>query len=150
MKSYLIRLVDYEQWANRAVIDALENVPTPPQRAIDLMGHILSAQQIWLARILGEVSYVAVWEDIPIAWMAETSDRNFDRLKRFLENETDDNLSRPIAYATTTGQPFANPLIDILTHMSHHAAYHRGQIVQLIRPQLTEAPKTDFILWARN
>ena len=149
MKNQWIRLVDYEQWANRAVIDALDSVANPPHRAVELMGHILSAQQVWLSRVTGEVSYVAIWEDIPIAWMGETSDRNFRRLKSFLEAESDESLNRLIAYSNSAGEPFETPMTDILMHLSHHAAYHRGQIVQLIRPQLAEAPKTDFILWAR-
>ncbi|RCR71399.1 DinB family protein [Larkinella punicea] len=150
MKNYLIRLVDYEQWANRTVIDALDSVASPPLRAVQLMGHILSAQQIWLSRVTGEISYVAIWEDIPIAWMGETSDRNFLRLKTVLNSESDDSLNRIVSYTTSTGQPFKSPLIDILTQLSHHAAYHRGQIVQLLRPQLDQAPLTDFIFWARN
>ncbi|MFC5410231.1 DinB family protein [Larkinella bovis] len=149
MKNYLLRLFDYEQWANRAIIDALDSVANPPQRAVELMGHVLSAQQVWMSRLTGEISYVAVWEDIPIAWMGETSDRNFLRLKSFLESESEENLTRTIAYKTSAGEPFESSLIDILLHLSHHAAYHRGQVVQLIRPQLTEAPKTDFIFWAR-
>lgn len=149
MKSYLMRLIDYEQWANRTVIDALASVENPPERAVQVMAHILSAQQVWLSRLTGEVSYVAVWEDIPIAWMGESSDRNFGRLKTFLEAEPEECLNRLISYKTSTGQPFTSPVIDILTQLSHHAAYHRGQIVQLIRPQLTEVPLTDFIFWAR-
>ncbi|RRA99769.1 DinB family protein [Larkinella rosea] len=150
MKNYLLRLVDYEQWANRAIIDALGSVASPPHRAVELMGHVLSAQQVWMSRLTGEISYVAIWEDIPIAWMGETSDRNFQRLKSFLEGESEDKLTQTIAYKTSTGEPFESPLTDILLHLSHHAAYHRGQIVQLIRPQLTEAPKTDYIFWART
>ncbi|GAB3916086.1 DinB family protein [Larkinella terrae] len=149
MKNYLLRLVDYEQWANRAVIDALGSVANPPHRAVELMGHVLSAQQVWMSRLTGEISYVAIWEDIPIAWMGETSDRNFRRLKTFLEGESEESLVQLIAYKNSVGEPFESPLTDILLHLSHHAAYHRGQIVQLIRPQLTEAPKTDFIFWAR-
>ncbi|GAB3909546.1 hypothetical protein GCM10028803_47290 [Larkinella knui] len=150
MKDYLIRLVEYEQWANRAVIDALDSVDNPPLRAVQLMGHILSAHQVWLSRITGEISYVAIWEDIPIAWMGETSDRNFMRLKSMLESESETGLNRLISYTNSAGEPFMSQMTDILTHMSHHAAYHRGQIVQLIRPQLAEAPKTDYILWARS
>ncbi|RAK02778.1 putative damage-inducible protein DinB [Larkinella arboricola] len=150
MKSYLIRLLDYEQWANQAVIDALVRVENPPERAVRVMGHILSAQQIWLSRLTGEVSNVAVWEDIPMARMSETSNRNSQRLKTFLEAEPAEGLNRIISYKTTSGQPFTNPLIDILMHMSHHAAYHRGQVVQLIRPQLADVPMTDFIFWARG
>lgn len=149
MKNHLIRLVDYERWANRAVIDALESVTNPPHRAVELMGHVLSAQQIWMSRVTGEITYVAIWEDIPIAWMGETTDRNFQRLKSFLESESDAGLNRLIAYKNSAGESFESPLSDILMHLSHHAAYHRGQIVQLIRPQLSEAPKTDYILWAR-
>ncbi|WP_460637329.1 DinB family protein [Larkinella harenae] len=150
MKDYLIRLIEYEQWANRTVIDALERVSNPPQRAIALMGHVLSAQQVWLSRLTGEVSYVAVWEDVPIAWMGETSDRNSHRLKDFLASESDESLNRLISYKTSGGQPFTSMAIDILTQLSHHAAYHRGQIIQLLRPQLVEVPMTDFIFWARS
>jgi uncharacterized damage-inducible protein DinB len=150
MKKQLIRLADYEQWANRVVIDALDSVTKPPQRAVELMSHILSVQQVWMSRVTGEVSYVAIWEGIPIAWMGETSDRNFRRLKDFLERESDESLNRLISYTNSAGQPFESPVIDILTHLSQHATYHRGQIVQLIRPQLAEAPKTDYILWARS
>jgi uncharacterized damage-inducible protein DinB len=81
--------------------------------------------------------------------MGETSDRNFRRLKSFLESESEESLNRLISYTNSAGEPFKSPMIDILMHLSHHAAYHRGQIVQLIRPQLDEAPKTDYILWAR-
>ncbi|GAB3316790.1 hypothetical protein GCM10027299_07460 [Larkinella ripae] len=147
MKDYLIRLIDYEQWANRSVIDALASLEKPPGRAVQVMAHVLSAQQIWLSRLTGEVSYVAVWEDIPIAWMGETSDRNFRRLKSFLDAE--ESLERAISYKTSAGQSYTSSVIDILTQLSHHAAYHRGQVVQLIRPQLADAPTTDFIVWAR-
>ncbi|MFD1145174.1 DinB family protein [Larkinella insperata] len=149
MKNHLIRLLDYEQWANRAVIDALEQVESPPERAVKVMGHVLSAQQVWLSRLTGEVSYVAVWEDIPIAWMGETSDRNVRGLKTFLEAEPEESLNRIITYKTSSGLPFSSSVLDILTQLSHHAAYHRGQIIQLLRPQLTEVPMTDFIFWAR-
>ncbi|WP_128543087.1 DinB family protein [Larkinella soli] len=149
MKDYMIRLLEYERWANQRVIESLEQVNTPPLRAIQLMGHILSAQQVWLARLTGTTPFVAVWEDIPIVWMQETAERNFRNMKALLEGEPDDGLDRPIAYATTRGEPFTSTLADILTHLSHHAAYHRGQIVQLLRPELQTPPVTDYIVFAR-
>ncbi|WP_234736828.1 DinB family protein [Tellurirhabdus bombi] len=147
MKDHLLRLLDYERWANQAVLEALETVESPPPRAIKLMGHILSAQQVWISRIVGETPFAAIWEDVPLVWLHQTAEKNYLRLRELVEAQED--VHQPISYANSAGQSFVNPLSDILTHLSHHAAYHRAQVVQLIRPQLVESPKTDFIFWAR-
>ncbi|GAB3990953.1 hypothetical protein GCM10028807_19480 [Spirosoma daeguense] len=150
MKNQLIQLLDYELWANRRVIDALETIQNPPARAVAIMGHILSAQHVWLGRILNEPTFVAIWEDIPVSWMGETAERQHRQLVSYVAGLADDTLGNPVAYRTSRGEPFENRLLDILTHTSHHAAYHRGQVVQLIRPMVQEAPVTDFIIWARS
>ena len=150
MKDYLIQLLNYERWANRRIIDALETIPNPPPRAIAVMGHILSAQHVWYGRIVHEPTFVAIWEDIPVSWMGETAERQHRQVSSYVSGLTESDIGRVIDYANSKGVPYQSPLLDILTHMSHHAAYHRGQVVQLIRPMLTEAPITDFIVWTRD
>ncbi|GAA4410629.1 hypothetical protein GCM10023187_35440 [Nibrella viscosa] len=150
MKNYLIQLLEYEHWANRSVIDALEMVESPPARAVQLMGHILSSQQVWMGRFTGEHAYVAIWEEIPVVWMTETAERNYNRLRTYVEHQPEDAHLKPIAYTNTRGQAFTSTLQEILTHLSHHAAYHRGQVIQLIRPLVQEVPATDYIVWARR
>lgn len=150
MKNYLVHLLNYELWANLRVIDALETLENPPSRAIAVMGHILSAQHVWFNRMTKEAAYVAIWEDIPISWMAETAERQHRKLVSYLTALAEPELLQSFDYTTSKGDPYQSTLIDMLTHMSHHAAYHRGQIVQLIRPLLKEAPVTDFIVWARE
>jgi uncharacterized damage-inducible protein DinB len=147
MKDHLLRLLDYEQWANQTIIDTLETVTSPPPRAIKLMGHILSAQQVWISRIVGETPFAAIWEDVPLVWLHQTAEKNHLRLRELIENQED--IHQEISYSNLAGEPFVSPLSDILTHLSHHAAYHRAQVVQLIRPQLEESPTTDFIHWTR-
>ena len=150
MKDHLIQLLDYELWANRRVVDALESIRNPPARAIAVMGHILSAQHVWFGRVMNEPVFVAIWEDIPVSWMTETAERQHRQLHDYLSGLTEADLLQPIAYANSKGVPYQSSLLNILTHMSHHAAYHRGQVVQLIRPMLQEAPVTDFIAWTRE
>ncbi|WP_338876052.1 DinB family protein [Spirosoma sp. SC4-14] len=150
MKNYLVHLLNYELWANLRVIDALETLENPPSRAIAVMGHILSAQHVWLNRIMKETAYVAIWEDIPISWMAETAERQHRKIVSYITTLAEPELLQSFDYATSKGVPYQSTLLDMLTHMSHHAAYHRGQVVQLIRPLLTEAPVTDFIVWTRE
>jgi uncharacterized damage-inducible protein DinB len=150
MKDYLIQLLDYELWANRRVIDALERIPNPPARAIAVMGHILSAQHVWIGRIMHESTFVAIWEDIPVSWMVETAERQHRQVVSHISAIAESEIAELVEYVNTKGDAYKSSLLDILTHMSHHAAYHRGQVVQLIRPMLKEAPVTDFIIWKRE
>lgn len=150
MKNYLIQLLDYELWANRRIIDALEKIDNPPARALALMGHILSAQHVWYGRIIGEPTFVAIWENIPVSWMGETAERQHRQLVSHVLSLDVDALPTLIDYMNTKGVSYQDSLLDILTHLSHHAAYHRGQIVQLIRPMVEQAPETDFIIWTRT
>lgn len=149
MKAFLLNLLEYEHWANRAVIEALQPIANPPARAVQIMGHILSSQQIWMGRFTGEHAYVAIWEDIPVGWMTETAERNYNRLREYLEHAPDDVHLKRIDYQNSRGEAFSNTMQEILTHMSYHAAYHRGQVVQLLRPLVEQPPATDYILWAR-
>lgn len=150
MKNYLVHLLNYELWANRRVIDALETIDNPPARAVAVMGHVLSAQHVWLSRFTHEPSYVAIWEDIPVSWMGETAERQHRQAISYLTSLGEPELLQSVEYVNSTGHAYQSTLIDILTHMSHHATYHRGQVVQIIRPLLKEAPVTDFIVWVRE
>lgn len=150
MKEHLIELLDYELWANQRVIEALDTLSNPPSRAVAVMGHILSAQHVWFGRITHEYAFVAIWEDIPVSWMIETAERQHRQLVGYVSALREADMGESVAYTDSSGVAHQNSLLTILTHMSHHAAYHRGQVVQLIRPMLNEAPVTDYIVWARE
>lgn len=150
MKDYLHQLLDYELWANQRVIDALETVSNPPARAVAVMGHVLSAQHVWYGRLAQESVHTPIWADIPVGWMLETAERQHRQLVGYLGVLPETDLTQPITYNNSKGTPYQSSPQEILIHMSHHAAYHRGQIVQLIRPMLAEAPVTDYIVWQRE
>ncbi|MCX6219149.1 DinB family protein [Spirosoma sp.] len=150
MKEYLTQLLDYELWANQRVIEALDTLRNPPSRAVAVMGHILSAQHVWFGRIIHEYAFVAIWEDIPVSWMIETAERQHRQITGYVSTLNEAEVTKLIEYANSQEVTYQSSLLEILTHMSHHAAYHRGQVVQLIRPMLKEAPVTDFIVWLRS
>ncbi|GAB3704314.1 DinB family protein [Spirosoma flavus] len=150
MRDHLIQLLNYELWANQRVISALETITNPPARAIAVMGHILSAQHVWLGRIMNDPAFVAIWEDTPVSWMSEIAERQHRQLVSYVTTLSETDLLRLISYSTSKGEPYESTVFDILTHTSHHAAYHRGQVVQLIRPLIADAPVTDYIFWIRE
>ena len=150
MKEYLLRLLDYELWADQSIIVSLQSVDNPPARAVKIMGHILSAQLVWLRRIQGHPTTIDPWQYIPLVDMSERAENNHRLLKTHLTSSDDWQPTRIVAYQNSQGESFENSLQDILAQLSHHSAYHRGQVVQLITPQLAQVPTTDYIFWRRG
>jgi uncharacterized damage-inducible protein DinB len=149
MKSHLLALLAYERWANHQVLTALAATENPPARAAALMAHLLAAQQVWLARMEQRAS-PSVWPETPIRDMAVLVDANEEALCKFLDELLTDPVHTLVTYHTSRGEPFTNSVADIFTHLSHHAAYHRGQIIQLLRPLLPAVPQTDYIFYLRR
>lgn len=55
------RLYDHLYWADRKVLESLRSARNAPARAVELYGHVLGAEHVWLARIHGTPAAVAVW-----------------------------------------------------------------------------------------
>lgn len=60
------------------------------------------------------------------------------------------DLGAVVRYRNTKGEEFATPVIDILTHVVVHGAYHRGQIAKALGRAGTRAVNTDYITFARS
>ena len=54
MNAHFTRLFTYNDWANRRVLVALRGLETWPAQTARRMSHILEAQQLWYARMMGE------------------------------------------------------------------------------------------------
>ncbi len=150
MKDTIVRLLDYELWANKQLIQALQSIPSPPGRAVQVLGHVLSAQQVWFNRIQGDINQVPVWQDILIEQMLPKATEHHQLMSTYLSGINEGELTQMVLYKNSKEEEFQNTLLDILLQLSHHAAYHRGQVVQLIRPFLAEVPATDYIVWIRG
>jgi len=150
MKTHFLRLLDYERWANQQLVVAIESLETPPEKAVSLMSHVLNAQMIWFTRVANDHLVVGVWDLLPVAWLSETLEHSYQKWSSFVKDTDDADFEKIITYQTTTGATFQSSLGDILTQLSHHAAYHRGQIITALKPELNQVPSTDFILWSRG
>ena len=52
-----------------------------------------------------------------------------------------------ISYTDHQGNPFKNPVRDILFHIINHGTYHRGQIAMDFRQAGLKPLKTDYDAW---
>lgn len=151
MKQYFSELLDYEEWANQRVTEAFLQVENPPERAAQLLSHVLAAQQIWHARLTRQPAQLKVWETVATAQLLALLAENSTHLRTFVAGLADnDGFDAAVTYTNSKGETFTSTVRQILTQLQLHAAYHRGQIVQLLKPFLGEALNTDYIFYARG
>ncbi len=137
----LIELQDYDLWANKRWLDALERLPNV-ERARAIYQHILSCQYNWLATVMSFEESGTVSDDL----VAET-DRLFTAWRDVLLN------GDPNAYASyeRQGVPQFHMVGEIAHHVFNHGSYHRGHLRGLADAAGLECfPETDLIRWYRE
>jgi len=151
MKSYFLKMVNYDSFANKILLKLIFEAKEP-EKPVQLMAHLLAAQQVWLNRCM-HLPPVAgpLWPD----WEADTFEQliieNNKAWTAFIESLNPDDFDKEIAYNTTRGDSFSNKLEDILAHVINHGTHHRAQIGQQLKfGGLENLPLTDYILYVRE
>lgn len=138
----------YDQWAALRISEAAIAAGEVPERFTVLFSHVLAAQAIWLDRMEGNVASGDVWPIYaPESWK-DRINANSERLLTFIA--TCGDFNRAIDYTNTQGKAFRNTVNQILSHLFMHGQYHRGQMMQLLRPHVDKAPALDMISYFRE
>jgi uncharacterized damage-inducible protein DinB len=116
---------------------------------VRLYAHLAAAAHVWLARLEGRTPEHPVWPDLPLDAARDLAARSIAGLRAIATADAA-GLDREVEYRTTAGQVFRNRLADVLTHVSLHGMYHRGQIAMLVRRGGGVPAVTDFIVFARD
>jgi len=149
MTSYK-KLFAYEGWANHEAAEALLRAANPPGRTVQIMAHIVGASWLWYSRIVSQPSPIPVWPELPPDDLHSRIDAVQRAWEKLLQTLTPDQLSKPVQYVNSKGEPWTSTIEDILTHLFMHSAYHRGQIAVLLRLDNHEPAYTDYIHAARQ
>jgi uncharacterized damage-inducible protein DinB len=139
----------YDIWANGETLDSLRQGP-PPARSLRWMGHIVGAELLWLARLREEPAPLPVWPDLPVNACATHLGRLSEQWLEYLADAGEDRLDHEVRYTNSKGEAWSSRVEDILTHVTIHSAYHRGQIASDLRAAGYTPAYTDFIHAARQ
>lgn len=142
---HLRRQFAYDEWANREVLTALKKSGADTSRSRQLLAHILSAERLWLERILSQPQSVAVWPDSSFEQCEMQIADLKQEWRKFFEQLTSARLAEKINYKNSRGESLISGVQDILTHVVMHSAYHRGQIASQMRAGGQTPAYTDFI-----
>ena len=77
------------------------------------------------------------------------ANENFAGYESFASGLDDNNLTSLISYRNFRGDELTNSVIDLLTHVVVHGAYHRGQIAKSLGRAGVAAVNTDYITFLR-
>jgi len=140
---------EYEYWANDLFVKALSEMENPPDKAVQLMGHILFALDVWLARLKKE-DLSRFTDPNPPTALAECRPK-LEELKgkwrAYLTGLEPVKLSEKLVYANTQGKRTEVIAQNVLTHVVNHSHYHRGQLATLIHQGGGKRPTTDYIFY---
>lgn len=139
-------LFRFDCWVTGELLKTTIQLADPPMRAVLLCSHLLNAQRIWISRILGETIHPAMGAPSH-GKLDGISGKNDEGIKGVIAT---DDFHRIVHYRNTKGESYRNTVEDILQHLLLHSAYHRGQIAQLIRPDVDSLPLMDYIFFARD
>lgn len=151
MKTYFTGLLNYDRYANETILDAIIKA-NMPEKPVELMAHLLVAQQIWLNRCKGLPAVGgALWPD----WKADTfSDiiaKNSSEWLNYIASLQEDDFEKLIPYKNSKGDSFENKLSDVLAHLINHGTHHRAQIGQQLKfAGADNLPNTDYIAYIRQ
>ncbi|MDB5090555.1 MAG: hypothetical protein JWR09_4549, partial [Mucilaginibacter sp.] len=142
---------NYDRYANETILNAIVKA-NMPEKPVELMAHLLVAQQIWLNRCKGLPAVGgALWPD----WKADTfSDiiaENSSEWLNYIANLQEDDFEKLIPYKNAKGDRFENKLPDVLAHLINHGTHHRAQIGQQLKFSGADSlPNTDYIAYIRQ
>jgi uncharacterized damage-inducible protein DinB len=157
------QLAAYNGWANLRIYGAALQLPEDaycrPTGVFfgslhGTLNHLLVADRIWLKRLTGTGEHPdrlnAILhddrQDLLRARIAEDA-----RINHLVAGYTDADLVGSVAYQTTSGKAYSQPLQDILLHFFNHQTHHRGQAhASLSILTGSEPPTLDLLAFQRG
>jgi uncharacterized damage-inducible protein DinB len=145
------RLVRWNSWANRQVLDVLRTSGGEPAPALAAFQHVFEAEVTWLRRFEGSpLPMVKLWGDTSLATsealFAEAQER-WGRLSEPLAGPQ--ALERVFSYRNSAGTEFTDRLEEPLVHTLLHSSQYRGESSGFLNAAGHRVPDLDLIFWSR-
>jgi uncharacterized damage-inducible protein DinB len=150
LKDHFIHLFKYNDWATRKAAESVNGLEKKDEKLVELLSHLVSAQKIWLNRILERDIFVDPWQRHTVSECISLSTTITAEWINLLESFKDKDIEKRIEYKNTKGEKFSNTVKDIVTHVINHSTYHRAQIAQKVKTLGGKPATTDYIVYQRQ
>jgi len=150
MKQNFIELFSYNDWANKSIIEYLIKINSSDEVSKKLINHIISAQDLWLERILHQTSWdIDLWENYSFHECLALSGVSTHEWLNYINGNTEKTLKKEHTYYNTKNEQYTNKIYQTINHVISHSHYHRAQINSILRKEGIEPIKVDYIFYLR-
>ncbi|MEX0922539.1 MAG: DinB family protein [Rhodovibrionaceae bacterium] len=155
-------LARYNAWANARLYAAVAALPAG-DFARDLGGffgslrgtlnHNLAGDLIWFRRLTGQGKAPEKLDSLLFEDLAElraAREAEDARILAYAAALTPEALAGTLRYRNTRGEPFAQPLPQVLAHVFNHQTHHRGQAHHMLSQLGASPPPLDLLYYLRE
>ncbi len=163
MQAEEVRLLyAYHCWANGRILTTAEQISDaqfvapsafPAGSLRGTLVHMMWAEWVWRMRMQEGISpSVRANEDeyATLAQLRSRWDEQEQQMQAFLASLRDEDITRPVVYASTQGVSYTNPLWHLLLQVFTHATQHRSEVAALLTSYGHSPGDLDFILFLRE
>jgi uncharacterized damage-inducible protein DinB len=152
--------LDYTAWASKRLVDTAAGLSkeeltrdfqTADHSILGTLVHVYAADRIWLARVTNAPAAPFITEadhNLPVLvndWPALGG-----RWRKYGMTLTDESAAADISYKDTKGNPYIQPLWQIILHVVNHGTHHRGQVSGFLRAMGYPPPPLDLSAYFRS
>ena len=152
-------LLAYSGWASRRLLDAASQLApeqltrdfqTADKSVLGTLVHVFAGDRVWLARVEGRTPGPFVTgADHDLAVLREQWPPVLDQWQRWAAGLTDAAASEELAYRDLRGNPWRQPVWQIVLHVVNHGTHHRGQAAGFLRSMGVAPPAVDLVVFHR-
>lgn len=144
-------LLDYNRWATSRILDVMQGVSGFPDRALELLSHLLRSQDVWYGRVRQtHHAELEFWTIDSFSTCVERFENSTRRWAHLVREVAANDPEMTIQYTNSNGTRFETSFRDILTHVVNHGTHHRAQIALVLRKAEIVPPPTDYIFYVRE
>ncbi len=149
MKEILINQIEFENWANEKLLASLKSVENLPDRAVLLLSHLMSANEMWLCRLNAVAVTTTLFQERSLEESEKISIQNKAGWATLFSNFQENDFRKVIEFTFPIDGSKRNiSVADAIFHVSHHSSYHRGQIITLLKGLIEPLPMLNYIIYA--
>ncbi|MGA2741712.1 MAG: DinB family protein [Bryobacteraceae bacterium] len=146
--------IDYNTWASKLLVEAAgvltheeltRDFGTGDKSVLGTLVHLFEADRGWLARLKGEAagSYPA-GEGYQLAVLENDWSPLRRQWQEWAGTLTDEAAQVEVFYTDRRGNPWRQPLNQLVLHVVNHGTHHRGQVAGFLRAMGHVPPKLDL------
>ena len=152
--------IDYTAWASGLLVEAAGRLTyaeltrdfgTADKSVLGTLVHVFGADRVWLARLKGEPASAFLTDaDYRLTVLQNDWPALYRRWKEWADGLTDEAAQAEVSYTDLRGNPWRQPLGQLVLHVVNHGTHHRGQVSGFLRSMGHVPPKLDLAGYYRD